>query len=330
MNTFWKTLFIGTVSIELGVIGFYGYAIYRKKQIEKNVLGVTSINPIKKENLIFTPDTIVKYFYEPKPNSIVDEQAPWTNDVAHYTINSDSLNEQNDYFIHKASDSARIVVIGDSFAFGGHVDTKDNWIERLEDKLNKFMRCPGITKYEVINLGYDGYDIEYSVHRYNIRGKKYDPDIIIWYLVKNDFTDINEILFPIMKKIEKTLTKEDFERVRRKSPFIPVSYVLGREEYEKMYSKEFIFDYIHKVFQRFNVMKSQLILVIDESVNEEQKDLLKRWIQEGNEHIKLTQMVPLEYFPDYHPNLESQKVIAENLFSYLKKNNFTSCDIFPQ
>jgi hypothetical protein len=325
MNTFWKTLFIGAVSVELVVIGFLWYATYRKKQIERNVLGAVSVNPIKKENLIFHSDAALKYYYEPKPNSIIEGQPLWRNDDAHYTVNSDTLNERYDYSVQKASDSARIVVMGDSFAFSQHVDTKNNWSEQLEDKLNKFMICPGIIKYEVINLGYDGYDIEYAVHRYNTRGKKYDSDVIIWYLVDNDFIDINEFLFPFTEKFEKILTKQDFEKAALKGDFYP-AHTLGHVEYHKMYSKKFIFDYIYTLLQRFNVLKSQLILVIDESVNEEQKDLLKRWIQEGNEHIKLTQMVPLEYFPDYHPNLESQKVIAENLFSYLKKNNFISCE----
>jgi hypothetical protein len=57
-------IFISLIFVEITIILFLGFNIYHKK----NVLGEISINPIKKENLIFPKEGKLKYFYEPKPN----------------------------------------------------------------------------------------------------------------------------------------------------------------------------------------------------------------------------------------------------------------------
>lgn len=269
----------------------------------------------------------LKYFYEPKPDLKEEEQAQWRDYTVYYTINSDSLNERYNYDIQKASDSARILILGDSFAFGQHVNTKNNWTELLEDKLNTLTKCNHIKKYEVINLGVRGYDIEYAIHRYNIRGRKYNPDIVLWYLVGNDFTIINEFLSPITKKIEQTLTERDYKEASLRGNFW-LADTLGYEEYEKKYSKKFIYNYIHNLFQEFDFSPSTLIVITDENVNDEQKTILKSLIKEKNYNIELIEMVHLDRFPDSHPNVQSQELIAETLFSYLKKNYFITCEAF--
>jgi len=172
MNSFTKTLFFGTVAVELCVCGFYGFTVYRKKQIEKNVLGAISINPIKKENLIFSPDAELKYFYEPKPNTKQNENPDWLSYTATYSINGDSLNERYEYTIEKPKNSFRIVTIGDSWTFGLYVDTINNWPEKLEDKLNTSIHCKNIDNVEVINLGVHGYDLLYVNNRFKKKRNK--------------------------------------------------------------------------------------------------------------------------------------------------------------
>ena len=39
----------------------------------------------------------------------------------------------------------------------------------------------------MLNLGLYGYDIEYAVERFRVRGQKYDPDLIIWLIKDDDF-----------------------------------------------------------------------------------------------------------------------------------------------
>ena len=59
-------------------------------------------------------------------------------------------------YIKKNKDTFRIITLGDSFTFGMYINTKDNWTELLEDKLNSDMGCKNISMFEVINLGVGG------------------------------------------------------------------------------------------------------------------------------------------------------------------------------
>ena len=78
------------IIFQIIIIIFIVIKIYIKNS--KNVLWTTSINPIKKEALIFTPSETLKYFYEPKPNSQekINKWIPYSQGIVN-TINSDSL-----------------------------------------------------------------------------------------------------------------------------------------------------------------------------------------------------------------------------------------------
>ena len=123
-----------------------------------------------------------------------------------YNINSDTFNERFDYEINKDDKTFRIITLGDSFTFGYIVDTKNNWTELLEDKLNQ-LHCANFDKIEVINLGVVGYDIQYSVERFKLRGKKYNPDLVLWLLKGDDFQEIKEIVQPKWNKMNSEWSK---------------------------------------------------------------------------------------------------------------------------
>jgi len=165
-----KLILIWIVLFELVVVAFLAVRIYLN---QSKVLGETvSMNPINKDELIFSEEGNLKYFYERKPNSIDSKKQEWLPNNYDYeiTINAESLNERFDYSSDKPQDVFRIITIGDSFTYGKYVNTKENYPERLEDLLNKELKCQNIKRFEVINLGMGGYDIEYSVHRFKIRG----------------------------------------------------------------------------------------------------------------------------------------------------------------
>jgi len=58
-------LFIILIIIQIFIIFLLSFQIYQK---QKNILGETAVNSIKKENLIFPKEGELKYFYEPRPN----------------------------------------------------------------------------------------------------------------------------------------------------------------------------------------------------------------------------------------------------------------------
>ncbi|MCM8787881.1 MAG: hypothetical protein NC935_07535, partial [Candidatus Omnitrophica bacterium] len=73
------------------------------------------------------------FYYHPKPNT--KERSEDLLIKATYTFNNNGFNERFNYQVKKPKDTFRILVLGDGNAFGFLVDTKDNWVEKLEDKL---------------------------------------------------------------------------------------------------------------------------------------------------------------------------------------------------
>ena len=104
-----------------------------------------AIGMLNSDNYQLSENSIL--VYEPKP--LVDD------------INADSLRDY-DYPINKGKDTFRIAVIGDSLAFGYGVNLQDAYAKQLELKLNAMNTGK---RYEVLNFGVGGYDIQQSVER---------------------------------------------------------------------------------------------------------------------------------------------------------------------
>lgn len=140
---------------QLVVIAILGVIIYNKKS---KVLGTVSVNPIEKENVVFSSDSQLTNFFEPQPGQTLKKSGPAPFEAI-YTINSDTLNERFEYEVDKPSGTYRIITLGDSFTYGMYVDTKYNWTELLENRLNSDLNCQNIEEFEVINFGNVGYDL---------------------------------------------------------------------------------------------------------------------------------------------------------------------------
>lgn len=85
----------------------------------------------------------------------------------------------------KAADAYRILVVGDSFAFGYGVEDWESFPARLESALRE--RRPGV---EVLNAGVPGWSADtYLVYLRN-RGFALDPDLVIVAMSENDVGDL--------------------------------------------------------------------------------------------------------------------------------------------
>lgn len=328
---------------ELFVIGFLAFRIHEK---QKKVLGAVSVNPIKKETIVFNPQSKLKHFYEPKPNSTVKDTPSWLTYEVTYTINSDSLNEKFDYSIDKPNGVFRIIALGDSFTYGVLVDTKDNWTEFLEDKLNK-ITCKNIKKFEIINLGVSAYDIQYAVERFRLRGKKYNPDLVLWLLKNDDFLEVTGEEAPLKDKYLDSLKKEgnysDEKLATRGGQMISNNLLsqawdLAYNDIEKRYGHDQLVNlqksYLEEIHKYFS--KRLLIFTIKEFLDKPYEDLINNVVSkypgdiflndsfskyDGSDDSKYT------FLPyNYHPNQEGHKVIAEDLFNYLTKNKIIPCN----
>jgi len=138
---------------------------------------IVSVNPISKRIITKSKVSPLKYYYEPKPNTVDLTEVGQIKASRH--INADGLIDRFDYPINKPNNVFRIIALGDSFTAGLEVDTDKNWSEILEDSLNKSCIKRSVDKFKVINLAVEGYDIQYSLERYKIKGQKYSPDLIL-------------------------------------------------------------------------------------------------------------------------------------------------------
>ena len=321
-------IFIILACFQLVVIAFLGIKIYR----QTNILGTqVSVSPIEKESLTFNPNSELEYFYEPNTNNL-DVVNSWIPYKATYTINSDSLNERFDYTPEKPDRTFRIITIGDSFTYGMYVDTKYNYSEQLENLLNNTLSCKEYDKFEVINLGVGGYDIQYSSERYKIRGQKYNPDFLIWLIENNDLFQVNEILLPEEKIIGEELRKSgEFDRLVEKGEFYP-SWNRAAQKALDMYGKDALLDIQIRFLEEFRKSYATPLLIITfPSTKNDYREALGQFaISQSNVffHDEIPEIYEIKdaIFPnDGHPTILGHDLIAKNLFEYLIKENSILC-----
>jgi lysophospholipase L1-like esterase len=89
---------------------------------------------------------------------------------------------QKEYPVERVPGTRRILILGDSFAFGYGVNDADVVSAVLEDLLNQ--RVPGST--EVINLAVSGFGQAEELVTWNAKARAYRPDIVVLFYFDND------------------------------------------------------------------------------------------------------------------------------------------------
>jgi len=223
--------------------------------------------------------------------------------------------------------------LGDSNTFGLYVDTKDNWPERLEDLLNTKIKCNNINKFEVINLGVQGYDVQYEAYRFQKRGEKYNPDLILWFIKLNNFYQINEIMIPkelqFQDEMQKNGTLDQY--IKNGQYYIPWMKALNAS-YNSLGETK-ILKLISESIQDFDKnYKNNLILMTYSGTEKKFKQLLVDAVQKrGNTYVfdQVTDTYKIneyQFSTDWHPNQKGHQKIAEDVFEYLTKNKMIPCD----
>lgn len=327
----YKLLFL-LITIELILIIFLLVKIYKNRL---NILGASvSISPIEKNNLIFSQDGELRNFYEFKPNTILSDSHSWLPSGYTFTniINADGLNERFNYSINKPQDTFRIITLGDSFTQGAFVNTRENYPEQLEDLLNSKSVCSNIKKFEVINLGVGGYDIKYAVKRFEVRGQKYDPDLVMWFLKEDDFEQINDFIKPradiILKQIK---ASGELEEYYKKGIFYP-HYRQATEEQKKL-GEDNMLDYqkraLHSIGKHYEGIL--VVFTFPHQPSKDYKGIILDFVQ-VRENAYFYDDLPNIYaimgsnFIDGHPNAKGYLLIANNLFTYLTENKLITCN----
>lgn len=180
------SLFLVAVTL-LFVFSALLYILFRKKSVINLLLMVTTtlICAAVGEFLLwrFAPvevTEITRQYFKPSQNpNIIYEPAANAGE-----FNSDGFRD-GEYRREKTSSVYRIVVIGDSLAYGaGHVGLRETYAKKLEQFLNQ--RVAGSRRFEVLNFGVPGYQTTQIVERLKEKGLSYDPDLIIYGYWWND------------------------------------------------------------------------------------------------------------------------------------------------
>lgn len=86
---------------------------------------------------------------------------------------------------YEKGNKKRVILLGDSFAYGFGLNDSDTIAIRLQENLGE--------EYEVIPLGVNGYGTGQEILSFKHEGLKYKPDIVILFLFINDFANTQQI-----------------------------------------------------------------------------------------------------------------------------------------
>lgn len=304
------------IILQIILIGALLFVLY-KKATQRSV----SLNALSKDFVELKKGDRLRFFYEPKPNTIETIKRDWLSYSPTYQINSESLNERFEYNETKEEKVFRIITLGDSFTFGAYVDTHANWTELLEDYLNKEHTCSAVVKYEVINLGMDGYDMAYEVERYMRRGEKYNPDLMV--MLVTDFGRVTEHRLS-RKRVMPTLTVKEKEDYRKKG-----NYYADTNRFDGELTHEDRVEYQKKHFKRLMSYYKNPLLVVDFSLNDSYasdiRNLMKQYESVILTDMKLKRNDKRYILPDWHPNMMGHLKIMEEVVESLIGNNLLPC-----
>ncbi len=323
-----KLLFLIICIVQLILIFVLLQRIGRKTTFSHRFSEFVMFTPRSIESVIFPFISDLKYYYEPKPlgRTVYDLAIVGINKKVVQTINADGLNERYEYAAQKPTGVYRIVALGDSFTEGALVETKDNWTEQLEDMLNSSMQCSTISKFEVINLGVAGYDMQYSLERFKRKGIRYSPDVVLFLTSQDDFDFSNELLRGKIQKYKDmfALHPERLKALQEQGDIYP-SYTLAYQELiheqgstavEQMRQQEFGF-----LNELMNLVSGKLIIMPYDPLPEIIKESILIFSAMHTNTTYVPYQGDYERFKDQHPTVAGHTFLATEFFNYLQANS---------
>lgn len=319
-----KKIIIFIIIVQVSVVVFQVFGILNAR---KKILGLASSNAVDKKDVNFSQMGNLRYFYEPNAGAL--RMDDYIGIGKGNLINSDALNDRYNYSAQKPEGIFRVITLGDSITYGLHVETPDNWTEILEDKLNSEMTCQNIKKFEVINLGVWGYDNQYSVERYRIRGTKYNPDLLLWYqanLLQAD-EEINSLVYKYMETATKSADykQENYQQIK-------FDYWIRSENeiYKRLGEDKLLNLQKDAIYSLGKYYSGKIVFVEFPEMPANHKEFLKKTLSANKNYYLLDNT--RDYLKESgavdasHPNPKGHKMIAEDILKYLKENKIIPCN----
>lgn len=316
-----KTIVLLIIAIQIVIIFYLLYTISLRDRSH-----TIFPSPIEKDTIRIFPTDTLKYYYEPKPGIVITEKYGNLIHLSYtpkYTINKDTLNDRFNYTTKNRGNTYRIITLGDSFTYGQYINTKDNWPEKLEERLKT---CKGTT-FEVINLAVSGYDIQYSVERYKKRGAKYKPNLIIWFLKSDDFLQINEITLPNkMRYLEEMKKNGEMAKSIKKGEYFPHS-AKAIQEFTDIYGLEKILSKQLEIMHSINTYYSGNMLIFSpEAMGNEVQSVITEFAKKRNNTYTYFDILDFSRLADRHPSKEGHEEIVQAIYNDLIRKKLISCD----
>jgi lysophospholipase L1-like esterase len=115
-----------------------------------------------------------------------------------------------EYAFQKPEGAYRILVLGDSVAFGDGVPVEETFSDQLENLLNRAPELAGRRPIEVINTGIRGYNTYQELLLLKEEGLRYNPDLVLLCYVGNDAEPFSNQDGLISKNQEWLIRLKDF------------------------------------------------------------------------------------------------------------------------
>lgn len=325
-NTYKHIILFAILTIECAFGVYMGARVMRAYTDYRIRQKTPRVTYLPKTRYIATTSSSLQYYYEPGPNSSDEDLWPLLTERVINTSNSQGINSDHEFVTPKPPSIFRIAALGDSFTYGLHVNTPDAWPNYLERYLNEQCRSAHMS-FEVVNMGVPGYDMVYEYERYRLRGVQFDPDLILWMFIINDFTDINEFMTPIARKVHKQMAAEN--------TLDPVNEwtaptTKARDQMMKEFTREALFQTVDAYFTSFSALYSgPVVFMTFPSVDDDVKGTIRSWTERRNftwYNDAVDDVESLRHtLPDGHPNAVGHQKIAENIYAYLFERNLIPC-----
>lgn len=143
-------------------------------EIALRLLGFKPMYVSPERDRFWKYDSLLGWSHEPGQEGIFE--TPQFRTVVR--INENGLRDRQRSY-ERQTDSERILVLGDSFAWGYGVEESERFSQLLETKLG----------VEVINAGVSGYSTDQELLWYKNEGIKYETDLVVLVIAGNDVGD---------------------------------------------------------------------------------------------------------------------------------------------
>ena len=286
---------------------------------------------------VTVPDAVIKsvstndlsYYYELKPDIRWVMKLPWGN--------SSSLASTNEFgrrgTERKKRDGMNILALGDSFTFGQYVNDGQEYPAILAGKLSR--SCRSGTGLQVINGGVPGYDMQYAARYISLHVAEINPNLIIWLLKDDDFSDIQEITLNWKTKIERDAVASHTDQDLVKIYGIYYPEVLAGKKLHTTFSEQDLYEKSRQYFDALAASYSgELILATFETTSDKNKAFLRElaktrprtWVFDSLTYKKTDDW----RYPDGHPTVLGHETIAGELYHYLTDNDFIRCTLLGE